>query len=456
MKDPQAVKEFTIDKSAYEVLTKDELEILPILIKASKLLADIYLEQEKGHSDYPGANLYPPDISDYEIEKATLNDPEILSPYTVVESGPKGLVATPFHLKFRGRLSEISNLLQKASYKAKNKLFARYLRIASESLLNGNYRRMDEAWLDDKNSNLTFLIGPYERYLDKRFFKKMAYLSFVGIKDPYYTQQAEKIYKILSTTVGDKPHKYPTPARVQIYSIRNLIFSGFLAQALFMSEHIPSDDTTIQQSGSRLIGYLSSMDYKFNNLLYPIFKSIFEKRFQQSYSEDLLRRGNYYLVFVTGLARQLHRFEGTRERLKQIFPIVEEINSLVSGNQHCKHLVMKGVITQKELEAIIIMHICWWFSEWILAKKSNVREDYLKGDMAALNFLIKEGALHEKDGISWPNFAKIFFEMENLANILTDLLQEGTYQEAKEFLSRYLSPESFKAFDKRLSKVKPL
>ena len=452
----RAIKEFNIDKSAYKLLSKDENEILPILIQASKILADVYLEQENGHEKYPGANLYPFDVSDYEIEKAALKNSNILSPYTVVEKNRNGLMATPFHLKYKTHLSKISELLKKAASKAKNKSFAKYLKISAESILNGNYKKMDMAWLDNKNSNLIFLLGPYERYLDKRFFKKMAYLSFIGIKDKYYTRQAERIYKILSTTSGDKPHQYPTPSRIQIFSIRNLFFSGFLARALFMSEHIPSEDSTIQESGSRLIGYLSSMDHKFNNLLYPIFKSIFEKRFQKSYSEDLLRRGNYYLVFVTGLARQLHRFEGTRERLKQLFPVIEEINSLVSGNQHCKHLVMKGVINQKELEAIIIMLICWWFSEWILAKKSNIREDYLKGDMAAINFLIKEGALHEKDGISWPNFAKIFFEMENLSNILTGLLQDGTYQEAKEFLSRYLSPESFKAFDKHLSKIKPL
>lgn len=456
MKDLSAVKEFSVDKSAYKVLSNDEKEIIPTLIKASKLLEEIYLEQEKGHEKYPGANLYPQDISDYEVEKAALSDPEILSPYTVIEKGPTGLIATPFHIKYKTRLNKISELLLNASSKVKNNALSKYLKVASESLLNGDYKRMDIAWMDSKSSNLIFLIGPYERYLDKRFFKKMAYLSCIGIKDEYYSQQAERIYKILSTTFGEKTHKYPTPSRVQIFSIRNLLFSGFLARALFMSEHIPSDDSTIQESGSRLIGYLSSMDHKFNNLLYPIFKSIFEKRFQQSYSADLLRKGNYYLVFVTGLARQLHRFEGTRERLKELFPVIEEINSLVSGNQHCKHLVMKGVMTQKELEAVIIMHICWWFSEWVIAKKSNVREDYLKGDMAAFNFLIREGALQEKDGISWPNFAKMFFEMENLANILTGILQEGTYQEAKEFLSRYLSPQSFKSFEKHLSKIKPL
>src|SRR3989338_6744928 len=91
-----------------------------------------------------------------------------------------------------------------------------------------------------------------------------------------------------------------------------------------------------------------------------------------------------------------------------------------------------SVIFQKELEAIMINQICWIFSEWVLFKKTNIREDYLKGDALTLNFLIKQGALQEKEGISWPNFAKMFFEMENLATIFTRFLEEGTYMEASE------------------------
>ena len=123
---------------------------------------------------------------------------------------------------------------------------------------------------------------------------------------------------------------------------------------------------------------------------------------------------------------------------------------------HCKHLVMKGVIDQKELEAIMVMHICWLFSEWILTKKTNLRKDYLAGDAITLNYLLRVGALNEKEGISWPNFAKMFFEMENLSSILTRFLEEGTFEEAKAFVAEYYSLEPFKAFDKRLAKIKPL
>ena len=195
------------------------------------------------------------------------------------------------------------------------------------------------------------------------------------------------------------------------------------------------------------------MDFKFNNLLYPIFKRIFEERFKKSYPEDLLKKGNYYLMLVYGLSRQLHRYEGSRERLKELFPVFDEVNSMVSGIQHCKHLVLKGVIDQKELEAIIIMHICWSFSEWVFAKTSQIRTDYLRGDALALNFYFQNEALKEFGGISWPNFSKIFFVVESLSTIFVRLLSTGTYSQAQKFLNENLSYEIFKAFDSKLSKV---
>lgn len=455
MKNSAAIHEFKVEKAIYEELAKDEKKILPILVKAARQLAEIYLDQERGYDKYPGANLYPPDISDKEIEQATKKNPAILSPFTVVEKEDSQLKSTPYHIKYQRTLKQISQLLLAASKIAKNQSFARYLATASQSLISGNYKQLDLAWLATENSTLQFLIGPYERNLDHRFFVKMAYLAFVGIKDSYFTKKAESIRDIFFTTVGDKPHRFTSPSQVQICSIRNIYFAGFLARALISTEHIPSDDQTIRESGSRLMGYLSTMDYKFNNYLYPIFKVIFQKTFQESYSTELLRRANYYLMLVYGLARQLHRYEGARERLKELFPILDEVSSMVSGLQHCKHLVMKGVLDQKELEAMIIMHICWSFSEWVFAKKSQLRVDYLRGDALSLNFYFTNEALRELGGISWPNFSRIFFTIETLSTIFVRLLAEGTYKEVENFIKQNLSYEIFRTFDSKLSKIHP-
>lgn len=447
------IREFKVEKVFYDELSPAEKKILPILIKVCRIVASIYKKQEYNHEKYPGASLYPYNLSDREIKLATKKNPAILSSFTVVEMFQHQLKVTPYHIKYQSELQRISKLLERASTISKNKEFARYLMVAHQALLSGDYKAMDLAWLATNDSTLQFLIGPYERNLDTRFHLKMAYIAVVGIKDRVYTKKAERVRDVLLTTIGDVPKRQPSPTKVKISTIHNIVYSGFFAHALTSIKHIPQDDQTIKEGGSTLLGFLSTMDFKFDNLLYPIFNRIFETRFKKSYTQDLLRHANYYLMLVYGFSRQLHRYEKLNERLRELSPVINEINSMVSGIQSCKHLIMKGVIDQKELEAMIIMHICWGFAEWVFVKKSNIRNNYLRGEALALNFYFQNEGLRELNGISWPNFSKIFFIIENLSTILVRLLVEGSYADADRFIRKNLSYEIFKNFDAKLSKL---
>lgn len=447
-----AIKTFKIDQKYLKLLTSNEKKILPILVEAAKKVDKIFLLQE--NCDYPGANFYPTDISKEKIEAEAKKDPKILSPFTVVEKENSCLIAIDYHLKYQKLIKPVTNLLNQAARTCANKSFKRYLEALSSALTNGLYHQADIEWLAVKNSNIDIIIGPYERYLDKLFFIKRAYQATVGIIDKSKTEKARLTRDIIYTTVGPKPHRIIPPSIVDVRVEYGVLYSGFLGRILFSQQHLPSDTDTTERYGSRIVGYLSMIDYKFNKLLFPIFNAVFEKRFKQRYTKDLLRKGNYYYVLLHAFTQQLHRYKGSRERLKEFFPVYDEANSVVSGVQHAKHLVLKGVINQKELEAIMIAHICWIISEWVIAKSTNIREDYLKGDALTFNFLTRQGALQVQEGISWPNFARMFFEMENLATIFTRFLSDGSYREAREFLTKYLSYEAFQTFNQRLSHIK--
>lgn len=449
------VKSFKVDRNVLNILTTNEKKIFPILVKAAKKTEAIYNLQE--NHQYKGANFYPHGATKEEIEEAAREDSRVLSPFTIVKRDKSGsLVALDYHQVYVRELGHVSKLLAQAAAICENKSFKKYLEILAEALAKGSYQQADIAWLAIKGSNLDVVIGPHERYLDKLFFVKRAYQSSVAVIDHQKSQQARFIRDILYTTTGDRPHRITPPSIVDIQLQYCLIFTGFLASALFSRQHLPSDSETTARYGSRILAYLSAIDYKFDKLIYPIFEAVFEKSFKTGYSKELLKRGNYYYILLAAIAQQLHRYHNSRARLQELFPVIDEANSVASGISHAKHLVLKGAIDQKDLEAVMITQICWMFSEWILYKKSKIREDYLKGDALTFNFLMRVGALQEKQGISWPNFAKIFFEMENLAVIFTRFLEEGEYIDAQEFLSKYLTFESFKTFDRRLSKIKPI
>src|SRR3990167_3162951 len=89
----KATHKFKVEKAFYTELSKDEKKILPILANASLLVGELYLQQEKDQEKYPGAAFYPPDVSDEEIEEAARKNPQILSPFTIIEKDSKGIIA---------------------------------------------------------------------------------------------------------------------------------------------------------------------------------------------------------------------------------------------------------------------------------------------------------------------------------------------------------------------------
>lgn len=450
-----SIKRFTVEKDALKVLTPNEKKIIPLLIRAAELVNKIFILQENYINN--GANFYPRDAVKSEIEEAAKKDRGIFSPFTVVRrDNTNNLISTPYHKEYKKEIAPIVKNLNEAQKICQNKSFKRYLKAAILAINEGKYQEADIAWLAIKNCNIHFTIGPHERYLDKLFFIKRAYQASVGVVDKKRTEKAKNIRDILYTTFGSRIHRTIPPSIVDMQVTDCFIFSGLLGRLLFTRQFLPAETETVEKYGARIMGYRCCINYKFNKLIYPIYKAVFEKNFKARYSKELLNKGMYYYVLLNSLVQHLHRYRDSRTRLRELFPILDEANNSVSGVQHAKHLVLKGMIDQKELEAIMVIQICWIFSEWVLSKKSSLRDSYLKGDALTFNFLKREEALQERDGISWPNFAKMFFEMENLSVIFTRYLEEGSYEEAQEFLSKYLTLEPLKAFDLRLKNIKPI
>lgn len=451
----KSTKIFRVNPDVLSTLTQNEKKLLPILISAAKDIDSIYQFQENHTNN--GANFYPRDAIKDEILKASEKNPKILSPFTIVKRNKNNkLIAVDFHQEYKKLLLPINTKLLKAAKICENKTLKNYLEVVADSLISGNYSKSDEAWIKVKNNNLDIIIGPFERYLDKLFFIKRAYQSCVCIIDHDKSKKATEIRDILYSTISPNEHRIISPSTTEVQVRNALIFSGFLGRVMFTQQHLPADSDSVEKYGSRILGYNTSLNYKFDKIIYPIYNAVFEKKFRQRYTKDLIRKGSYYHVLLNGIVQHLHRFKNSRTRLRELFPIFDEASSAACSIHHAKYLILKGVIDQKELEAIMIVQICWVFSEMVFARKNNSRDVYLKGDAMIFNFLQREGALLEKEGISWPNFAKMFFEMENLSSIFTRILEEGTYREAQEFLSKYLSFDSLKAFEKRLYKIKPL
>lgn len=447
----KGVKKFKISTKE---LSQKEKALFEKLIKAAELVAPLYLKQK--NNKYAGANFYPHDASVEEIEKAAKKNPAILDPYTFIERNKSGkLIAVPFHIKFKKELIPVVKLLNEAANLSDEPHFANYLRKRAESLLDGNYIKSVIVWLKKGPAKFGFIIGPIERYLDKLFFIKCAYQSWVGILDEKHTKEAEKFKNIIligrrKILAGSQKADIP---KLKVRVDQTAIFSGLISDFLFLGTNLPNSVDLMEKYGSKLTIFETALRLKFETRHFPIFKTIFDKKLQKSFSKDTLYEASLRHVLLHELAHSLIRYRDAEERLGNLFPVLDELYANILGIKCCGSLLLKGVITQKELEALMIIHNCWNFTLWFNSLKNPEIKHYAFGSVISQNFLIREYAVKEKNNVLCPDFPKLFICLDELSHILEYHMAIGTYDEAKEFVKEYSSLKTFKQFLPKLKKV---
>ena len=112
-----------------------------------------------------GAGFYPADMTKEEFE--AWDNPDKTSQYTLIKRDENGkLQAVWFHEAYAEQVKTASDLLMKASELAGDEEFANYLRLRAKALLTDDYLESDMAWMDVRNNNVDFVVGPIENYVD--------------------------------------------------------------------------------------------------------------------------------------------------------------------------------------------------------------------------------------------------------------------------------------------------
>src|SRR3972149_2567379 len=161
----------------------------------------------------------------------------------------------------------------------------------------------------------------------------------------------------------------------------------------------------------------------------------------------------YSMPFLKENSNTLLRHRDSERRLKEYFPVFDEISASIYGVKACGSLLLKDVISQKELEAIMVMFVARAFSWWTSYLKEPSIIHYAQGFAIALNYFLESGAIREAGGFSWPNFTKLFVSINELADTLERILAVGTYEDAQHFVEKYASLEIFEGFRPNLKKL---
>lgn len=428
MNNNQAIIEFNPKLSK---LSKNESQVLKLLVEAGKLIVPIYLKQEKQVKIK---------IDRKEIEAAAKKNPNVLSPYAVVEKLNGKLVATPYHIKYAKLLVPIAEILEQAAQITDNKEFRKALKIQAQALLEGTYEQAIATWLGIKPYILDVSIGPVNHIDDQLFFGKASYQAWIGTLDVEGTKRLNR-YKAITLSASRKAlepkERIENLNKVKAQTIDVVLFSGFMAKTKFVGVNLPMDVNVVKKYGSEITIFNQPNDLRLKEQIIPTFQRIFSKPFRDGFSSEDIRRGNLRYIALHELAHSYLYYKNAATNLKDLFIGIYELAATVLGLRMAGPLLLEDVITNKQLESMIVTFLCRSF----YLVKQYTHDKFMKnralGSAIFINYMLEAGALKQSGGMSMPNFMKIFVSLHELSNSLESLLSSGTRGDAEVFIQKY-------------------
>lgn len=426
-------------------LSKNEKEVLNLLVEAGKLIAPIYKLQE--NPNFPGANFYPHDATKEEIKKASEKNPQILSPYTVVERQDGQLIAIPYHIKYADLLKLIATKLEQAANISQNREFKKALLLQAKALLDGSYEKATAAWLGMKPYIIDISIGPDDYFDDQFLFVKNSYQAWVGTLDREGTNRLNN-YK--STILAARRKGLVPTERISNYDkikakvLDTILFSGLMAKTKFPGVNYPINVDIVEKYGSEITLFNQPNDLMIQKEVLPVFQKVFSKGFREGYSLEDLRRGNLRYIAMHELAHSYLYYRHASENLEDLFRPIYELAATILGLRLAGSLLLKDRITGKQLESMIVALLSR--SLHLVENKKYIDKslsEYILGSIIFINFLVESGALKTLKEMAVPNFMKIFVALQDLSHILEDLLSSGTKEQAAAFVKQYSRIQNF-------------
>lgn len=411
-------------------LSKNEREVLKLLVEGGKLIAPIYLQQEKQAGK----------ISKEEMEKAAKKDSEIFSPYTVVEKIQGKIVAIPYHVKYARLLKPVAQKLEEAARASDNKQFAHALKLQAKALLDGTYEKATATWLSMKPYILDISIGPVDHADYQLFSGKATYQAWVGTLDVEGTERLNNYKTIVlsaSRSAIIPTERVDSHNKVKVKTIDVVLFSGFMARTKFVGVNLPMDVDFVGKYGSEITIFNQPNDLRMQEVILPTFNKIFPKEFREEFSLEDLRRASLRIVAMHELAHSFLYYRNAKGNLQDLFQTIYELAATVLGLRMAGALLLQDRITNKQLESMIVVYICRSLHLIEKGKTNKPMITYALGSAIFMNFMFESGAIKELEGKEIPNFMKIFVSLHDLSIILERLLSSGTRKDAEVFIKKY-------------------
>ncbi len=413
-----------------------------------------------------GGNFYPAGATKADLEAwhKTLDDAarqQATGFFTAIRRAPDGtFVSVPYSVEYQGDLTLMAERLRAAANATQQPTLKKFLTTRADALISNDYYASDVAWME-LDASLEPTIGPYEVYEDEWFNAKAAYEAFITVRDDAETKKLTMFGDQLQDLENNLPidPKYRNAKLGALAPIRvvNVVFSAGDANRGVQTAafNLPNDERVIREKGSKRVMLKNMQDAKFNKVLLPISlvalpsadraRVAFDAFFTHILMHELMHGLGPHNIVVAG------RNTTVRQELKETYSAIEEAKADISGLWALQHLVDKGVLPKTFEETMYTTFLASMFR----SVRFGINEAHGKGVAVQLNYFLDKGAVVvNEDGTFSVKADQIKAAVAGLTRDILTLQAEGSYDKAKELLTRLgvIRPESQKVLD-RLSDV---
>ncbi len=464
------------------VLTERERQMIPLLIEAGQAMEEIFWMQAYGDKDAlmasiddpglrrfaeinygpwdrlddnapfiggagekpKGANLYPADITEEELEAAAEANPELKSLYTMVRRDDDGnLVAIPYHEYFEEQMQAAAARLRQAATLADEGGLRRYLELRADALLSGNYQPSDLAWMDMKDNTIDVVIGPIETYEDQLLGAKAAAETYVLIKDQAWSQRLARYAELLPALQDGLPvpedYKQETPgANSDLGAYDAIYYAGDCnAGSKTIAINLPNDEEVQLQKGTRRLQLKNAMRAKFDKILLPIAGVLIAEDQRQHITFDAFFGNTMFHEVAHGLGiKNTITGRGTvREALRNHASSLEEGKADVLGLYMVTSLSEQG-----EWDGDMMNHYVTFFTSIFRSIRFGLSSAHGRANLIRFNYFKEKGAFTRDEATG--TYRIDFDTMQQAANDLSEtilrLQGDGDYDAVDAFVGQYM------------------
>ena len=472
-----------IDKYAEYTLTTDishlsenEKEMLPLLFEAADIMEDLFWQENYGDKQElmskiedpdlqrfacitygpwdgldgnkpfvdgfgakpAGAQFYPQDMKEEEWE--AFGDPDKNSQYTMIVRDENGnLKCVWYHDYFEQQIKKAASLLDDASELAGDEEFAEYLRLRAKALRTDDYFESDMQWMDVRNNNIDFVVGPIENYTDARYGIKAAHEAFILIKDQEWTKQLARyaaFVPVLQTQLPVpeeyKSEKPGSDADLAAYDV--VYYAGDCnANSKTIAINLPNDERVQLQKGTRKLQLKNAMQAKFDKILVPIANTLMTPESMEHIKFDAFFANVMFHETAHGMGiKNTITDRGTvREALGNQYSALEEAKADVLGLFLVTKLAEMGEYTTTEM----IDNYTTFMAGIFRSVRFGAASAHGKANMLTFNYFQDYGAFtRTEDGLYAIDFDVMKEAVEKLAGDILISQGNGDYEQVKAWL----------------------